>query len=183
MAECWYWIRKLQARVLAGDYRSALDASSKARPLLWTSPSFFETAEYEFYSGLCRAALCDSTSPDERVQHLEALAQHQRQLEVWAENCPDNFENRAALVGAEIARIESRDIEAMRLYEKAIHSSRANGFVNNEALAYERASAFYRARGFDQFAGTYLRNARACYASWGADGKVRQLDQLYPSLT
>ena len=50
LAECWYWIRKLQARVLAGDYRSAIDASSKARPLLWTSPSFFETAEYEFYS-------------------------------------------------------------------------------------------------------------------------------------
>src|SRR6266699_458517 len=61
LAECWYWIRKLQARVLAGDYRSAIDASSKARPLLWTSPSFFETAEYEFYSGLCRAALCDCT--------------------------------------------------------------------------------------------------------------------------
>src|SRR5580700_1809952 len=59
LAECWYWIRKLQARVLAGDYRSAINASSKARPLLWTSPSFFETAEYEFYSGLCRAALCD----------------------------------------------------------------------------------------------------------------------------
>ena len=66
LAECWYWIRKLQARVLAGDYRSAIDASSKARPLLWTSPSFFETAEYEFYSGLCRAALCDCTLPDER---------------------------------------------------------------------------------------------------------------------
>jgi GAF domain-containing protein len=70
----------------------------------------------------------------------------------------------------------------MRLYEKAIHSARANRFVHNEALAYERASAFYRARGFDQFADLYLRNARACYASWGADGKVRQLDRLYPGL-
>ena len=70
----------------------------------------------------------------------------------------------------------------MRLYELAIRSARANGFVHNEALAYERASAFYRARGFDQFADTYLRNARACYAAWGADGKVRQLDRLYPGL-
>ena len=99
LAECWYWIRKLQARVLAGDYRSAIDASSKARPLLWTSPSFFETAEYEFYSGLCRAALCDCTLPDERRNHFEALAAHYRQLEVWAANCPENFENRTALVG------------------------------------------------------------------------------------
>src|SRR5262249_21641691 len=80
------------------------------------------------------------------------------------------------------ARLENRDFDAMRLYEQAIQSSRANGFVHNEALAYERASAFYRARGFEQFANTYLRNARACYASWGADGKVRQLDRLYPGL-
>ena len=82
----------------------------------------------------------------------------------------------------QIARIESRDLDAMRLYEKAIHSSPTSGFVHNEALAYELASAFYRARGFDQFADTYLLNARACYASWGADGKVRQLDRLYPGL-
>jgi PAS domain S-box-containing protein len=28
----------------------------------------------------------------------------------------------------------------------------------------------------------YLRDARQCYFRWGADGKVRQLDQLYPDL-
>src|SRR5205823_12682179 len=116
LAECWYWIRKLQARVLAGDYRSAIDASSKARPLLWTSPSFFETAEYEFYSGLARAAFYNSAPVEEQPQHLEALAAHYRQLEIWAENCPENFENRAALVGAEIARIEGRALEAELLY-------------------------------------------------------------------
>jgi hypothetical protein len=30
-----------------------------------------------------------------------------------AENCPENFENRAALLGAEIARIEGRDLDAI----------------------------------------------------------------------
>jgi PAS domain S-box-containing protein len=182
IAQGWYWIRKLQARYLAGDHEEALEASLKAQRLLWTSITFLEEAEYHFYSALSRAASCDSAIADERVQHLEALAAHLQQLERWAENCPENFENRAALVGAEIARIESRDLDAMRLYEKAIHSSRANGFVHNEALAYERASNFYRARGFEQIADIYLRNSRGCYASWGADGKVRQLDRLYPGL-
>ena len=28
----------------------------------------------------------------------------------------------------------------------------------------------------------YLRNARCGYLRWGADGKVQQLDQLYPRL-
>src|SRR5262249_45210773 len=53
---------------------------------------------------------------------------------------------------------------------------------HDEALAYERASMFYRARRFDHFADSYLRTARACYASWGADGKVRQLERLYPGV-
>src|SRR6185295_1866881 len=180
--ECWYWIRKMQARYFAGDYQDALDASTKAQGLLWISPANLEEAECHFYSALCRAASHDGATGDERRQHLEALAQHQQLLEMWAGHCPENFDNRAALVGAEIARIEGRDLDAMRLYEQAIRSSRTSGFVHNEALAYERASAFYRARGFEQITDTYLRNARACYATWGAEGKVRQLDRLYPGL-
>src|SRR6202043_2595091 len=100
----------------------------------------------------------------------------------WSKNCPENFENRAALVGAELARIEGRELDAERLYEQAIHSARDNGFVNNEAIAYERASEFYRARGFNQIADLYLRNARYGYLRWGADGKVRQLEAMYPHL-
>jgi hypothetical protein len=58
-----------------------------------------------------------------------------------------------------------------------------NGFVHNEALAYEIAACFYAARGFDKIAHTYLREARYCYLRWGATAKVRQLDDLYPGLT
>ena len=120
--------------------------------------------------------------PTRRQQHFEALTAHHGQLEVWAENCPENFENRAALVGAEIARIEGRELDAERLYEQAIRSSRANGFVHNEALANELAARFYATRGFETIAHAYMRNARHCYLRWGADGKVRQLDELYPHL-
>jgi PAS domain S-box-containing protein len=37
-------------------------------------------------------------------------------------------------------------------------------------------------RGLKQFAHLYLRKARYCYLRWGADGKVRHLDELYPYL-
>ncbi|MBV8413883.1 MAG: histidine kinase, partial [Verrucomicrobia bacterium] len=190
--ECFYWIRKLQARLFAGDYTSAVDASLRAQRLLWTESPFFEIAEYHFYGALSRAACCDSSFaeaskdksvfPDQYQQHFEALAAHHRQLQVWAENCPENFENRAALVAAEIARIEGRELDAERLYEQAIHSARANGFVHNEALANEVAARFYAARGFKKIAHAYLRDARYCYLRWGADGKVQQLDELYPHL-
>jgi PAS domain S-box-containing protein len=180
--ECWYWVRKLQARFFAGNYASAIEASSRAQRLLWTSPSYFEMAEYVFYSALSHAASCDAAPADQRRQHVDTLAAHNRQLQLWATNCPDNFENRAALVGAEIARIEGRELDAECLYEEAIRSARANGFVHNEAIAYEVAARFYAGRGFEEFARVYLQKARNCYQRWGADGKVRQLEQLHPHL-
>jgi PAS domain S-box-containing protein len=182
LPECFYWIRKLQARFLAGDYVSAIDASLRAQQLLWTAPSNFEMAEYHYYGALSQAASWDSTFPDERQRYCETLGAHHRQLEIWAENCPPNFENRAALVDAEIARIEGRALDAEHLYEKAIRSARANGFVHNEAIANELAARFYAARGFDTSARAYLKEARYGYLRWGAGGKVRQLDQLYPQL-
>jgi PAS domain S-box-containing protein len=177
IAACWYWIRKLQGRYIAGDYATAMDAASKAQGLLWTS-----TAMFEEYGALAKAAFCDSAPAGEREHHLDALAAHHKQLQVWAQNCPENFENRAALVGAELARLEGRELDAEHLYEEAIRSARANGFIHNEALANELAARFYAARGFEKIARVYLQDARYCYLGWGADGKVRQLEEMYPHL-
>jgi PAS domain S-box-containing protein len=181
-AECSYLIRKLQARFFAGEYRTAVEISSRAQSLLWTLTSHFEIAEYHFYAALSRAAASDSTPEAERRQHIAAVTAHHRQLQAWAESCPDNFENRAALVGAEIARIEGRHHDAMDLFELAIRSSQENGFVQNEAIAHEFAARHYASHGFQQIAQLYLRNARHLYLRWGADGKVRQLDGLYPQV-
>jgi PAS domain S-box-containing protein len=184
--ECYYWIRKLQARFFAGDYMSAIDAAEKAETWYATSESLslimLQEMEYHFYAALSRAAWCETMSPDSYATHREALGKHERQLRASAANCPQNFEDRAALVGAEIARIEGRPLDAMKLYERAIASARANGFIQNEALAYELAARFYAARGFDEIAHLYLGNARRGYLRWGADGKVWQMDQLYPRL-
>ena len=179
LAICWYWIRKLQARYFAGDFASAVEASLKARPLLLASPSV-ELVEYEFYGALARAALWDSAKAEQSREHFDALGAHYEKLRIWAEHCPENFANQEALVGAEIARIEGRVLDAEQLYEDAIRSSQANGFVHNEALANELSARFYRARGLGKVANAYLKDARNLYLRWGADGKVKQLDELYP---
>ena len=148
----------------------------------WTITAEFLEAEYHFYGALARTAAADSAIPDERQELLaNAARSHQRLLE-WAANCPDNFDSRAALVGAELARVEGRELDAERLYEQTIRSARTNGFVHIEALANELAGRFYGARGFETSATAYLKEARHCYLRWGADGKVRQLDQHYPHL-
>jgi PAS domain S-box-containing protein len=179
---CSYWIRKQQAFFTAGEYEFSIESATKAKRYLWTFPSFFESVEHHFYSGLAHAACCSSAPPEKREQHLEALITHWNKFVLWAKYCPENFSGRAYLLGAEIARIEDRQWDAQTSYEEAIRAARANGFIQNEALAYELSSAFYRARKFEKFADAYLIEAQACYMRWGADGKVRQLQENYPFL-
>jgi hypothetical protein len=58
-----------------------------------------------------------------------------------------------------------------------------NGFLQNEGIANELAARFYESRGLKAIRDAYARNARSCYLRWGADGKVRELDQHYPHIT
>ena len=179
---CWYWILKLKARFLAGDYAEALAAADKARALLWVATLQTRLLDYFYYTGLTVAALHEKGSADEQHEWRGLLTAHREQLREWAENYPPTFGDKYTLVSAEIARLEGRDAEAMRLYEQAIRSARDHGFVQNEGLAHEVAARFCAARGFDTIAQAYLREARRCYLRWGAFGKVRQLEQLHPHL-
>jgi PAS domain S-box-containing protein len=182
IACCWYWTRTLQARFFAGLFSSALEASSNARPLLWTSRACLEASDYHFYTALVRARLCDGANTLERAEHLKALTGHCRKLDEWAVSCPETFKCRAALAAAEVARVEGWVPEAMRLYEQAIQSAQDSVLVNIEALANELAAGFYRQQGFEKIARAYLQDARRAYLRWGADGKVRQLDENFAYL-
>src|SRR5258708_6062076 len=68
-----YWTLKAEARFFAGDYASAVDASSNAQQLLWAAPALLEQAAFRFYGALSHAGAWDSASPDERQNHFEAL--------------------------------------------------------------------------------------------------------------
>jgi PAS domain S-box-containing protein len=182
LPECWYWIRKLQAFYFAADFRAAKEASENAERLIWTSLSYLELTEYVFYTALATAAIWDSMGADEQQRHSTKLIDYSRQIEIWATNCPDNFRARSALVRAEIARIEKRDLDAIHLYEQAARFARDDGFVHHEAIANEVAGRFYLSRGLETNAYAYLSNAAACYRLWGAAGKITQLHATYPRL-
>jgi PAS domain S-box-containing protein len=179
---CYYWILELKARFLSGDYAEAQAAADKVKPLLSAAAAQIQLLDYFYYAALTVAARYENGSADEQQEWRELLTAHREQLREWAENYPPTFADKHTLVAAEIARIEGRDLDAMRLYEQTIRSARENGFVQNEALASELAGRFYLDRGLEKNGYAHLQDARACYALWGADGKVRQLDRLYPHL-
>src|SRR6202162_1432190 len=169
---CHYWILKLKARFLSGDYAEALAAADKLKPLLWSAAAQIQLLDYFYYTALTVAALYEKASADEQNRWRELLAAHREQLREWSENNPSTFRDKHALVSAELAGLAGRDLDAMRLYEKAIRAARENGFVQDEGLANELAAQFYLKRGIEKVAHSYLRDARYCYLRWGALGKV-----------
>jgi signal transduction histidine kinase len=138
--------------------------------------------DYFYYTALTVAALYEKASADEQPGWRELLTTHREQLREWADNYPPTFADKHALVSAEIARIEGRDLDAMELYEEAIREARKNGFVQNEGTGNELAARFYLDRGYEKIAHAYLREARYSFLRWGALGKVKQFDERYPGL-
>jgi PAS domain S-box-containing protein len=179
----WYWILKLKARFLSGDFADALAAAAKAKPLLEASVGQVAVLDYYLYAALTVSALYETASVDEQQAWRELLkVRYQDQLREWAENYPPTFGDKYMLVSAEIARLDKRDVDAQRLYERAIQSAREHGFVQNEGLSHELAAQYCMARGLETAGYAHLRSARNCYDRWGAHGKVRQLDHRYPRL-
>ena len=174
-----YYIYKTAAQVLNGNYEEAAAASVNARELTGTR---WHRDECYYWTALALAAHYDHATLEKRKEYLKTLAAYREQFKIWKDHGPEKFMDKYALISAEIARIEGRDLEAGRLYEEAIRSAHENGFIQNEGVSCELASNFYRARGLDTITNAYLRQARSCYVRWGADRIVTRLEQKYPWL-
>src|SRR4029077_8014696 len=109
----WYWVLKLKARYLSGDYTEALAAANQAEPLLQSALGLIHTVDYYYYTPLTLAALHETVPPGERRAWRDRLAVHDEQLREWAINYPPTFADKHTLVSAEIARLEGQDGEAM----------------------------------------------------------------------
>ncbi|MCY1078861.1 AAA family ATPase [Archangium lansingense] len=179
---CRYKILRLQACYLLGDLEEAQEMSREASPLLDAIQGYYFVAEHNFYTSLTLAACCDRSTPEQRALLLEQLAAHQRRLGVWADNCPENFRHKHQLISAELARLEGRHLEALRLYELAIEGAHREEFLQDEALANELAGRYYHAVGGKRLASGYLRAALEGYTHWGARAKVSALEEEFPGL-
>ncbi|MFM0555740.1 AAA family ATPase [Paraburkholderia sediminicola] len=177
-----YRIIKVMLAFLDGRYADALEAADRAEAVLSSVMALAIEPTYHFFHALTLTALYPQASEEQQQVYRRILAAKLKKFEMWAEHCPENYQNRFALVCAELARLEGRDLDAMRLYEQAVHSAHESGFLHHEGIANELAGRFYLSSGLRTSADAYLRNARHCFAFWGADGKVAQLDGQFPRL-
>jgi len=166
----------LMGLVLNHEYEAALFVSTNASKAIATVGAQILVAEYWFWTMIAATSLRTSGLPDKFEQVLD-------DFERWAERCPQTFQHKFAFLSAERARLEGRDLDAMRSYDQAIAEARDNGFAHLEAFTAEVATRFYMTRDFPLIAGTYYRVARNAYGRWGASAKMLQIDRRYPKLS
>ena len=177
-----YQLMKLTAAFLATQYDEARQWADRAAPRLIHVNTPALEVTHHVYHALTLAALHTAAPAEQQRQFSQRIADIVLTLKQWGARCPEHVAHGDLLVSAEIARIDMRDMDAMRLYDQAIDAAQNSGLLQMTALATETAARFYRARGFARIADTYLRAAHATYAQWGAHGKLHQLEQDNPHL-
>lgn len=100
----------------------------------------------------------------------------------WANHSSTNFEHRCDLIRAEQQRVLGRRADAVNLYDRAITTAKANGYLQESALANELAAKFYLEWGKEKVAAGYMQDAYYAYSHWGAKAKTDQLESHYPQL-
>jgi predicted ATPase/signal transduction histidine kinase/CheY-like chemotaxis protein len=166
----------------SGDYATACDRSKRAMQHVAGIAGLDFYQQLAFYGALSHLALAGNLTADEQSHCLEQSEEFVELLNAWHEQAPAVFSNKLALVQAEQARLAGQDLEAEKLYERAIAGARKNNLQHETALSFELAADFYSARGLEAIAQAFAAEARDGYARWQAFARVDDLNTRYPRL-
>ncbi|MCW5663051.1 MAG: response regulator [Piscinibacter sp.] len=170
------------AAFLAGDAPASLQAAARTEGVLRAVTAMAVQPSFTFYRALALAEVHAGQPPAAQAEGLALIERAVADFAVWARHCPENYATRHALLAAELARLQGRELPAERLYEDAIAAARGAALVHQEALACERAAAFHRTRGLVRLADDCLAAAHAAYTRWGAAATLRRLEADHPAL-
>ncbi|GGA54523.1 hypothetical protein CYANOKiyG1_74850 [Okeania sp. KiyG1] len=181
---CIYNILKTQLLFLYDRQSEALECCQEAdAEIINVAPQgLLPYAHHLFIYALLMASLYPNATETQKLEYGEKISTYQKQLAIWAQNCPANFLHLCCLVEAEIARISGKMLEAIELYDRAITLAQENEYLQEEALGNELVAKFYLDWGKEKIAAIYMQEAYYCYARWGAKAKTDQLEQKYPQL-
>ena len=181
------YVAKLILSYVFGHYNQALQNAELAETYADSGAGLALSGAYCFYQGLTLLALCINTSEineteQQQSQYLTQAIALQERLKHWADHAPMNYQHKYDLIVAEMARVQGYYLEAMDAYDRAIKGARQERYLQDEALANERAAEFYLAISKEKIAHVYLTDAYYAYIRWGAVAKVKALEKQYPEL-
>ncbi len=160
----------------------ALDNSRLFEKYEEAAAGFYVVSISNFYYSLSLLALFPQAGKGEQKQYLKKVIQLQKKMKKWGDHAPINHQHKYDLVEAEKARVLGQNERAMDYYDRAISGASKNGYIPEEALAYELAGEFYQSLGKHIIYPAYLTKAYYAYIRWGAIAKVKDLELRYPFL-
>ncbi|NQE35807.1 trifunctional serine/threonine-protein kinase/ATP-binding protein/sensor histidine kinase [Microcoleus asticus] len=178
----YFYLFKSVLFYLFKKFTNAVEVAGLTEKYKESLGALIHSSEHNFYYSLALLAHYPTTTKTEQKQYLKKVTSHQKQMKIWASHAPMNFQHKYELVEAEKARVLGQNETAITYYERAINGAKEQGFIQEEALANERAAEFYLALGREKVAKTYMTEAYYCYIRWGAVAKVRDLEERYPHL-
>jgi predicted ATPase/signal transduction histidine kinase/tRNA A-37 threonylcarbamoyl transferase component Bud32 len=179
---CCFYNIKSQLNFLFKKHVEALENSKLFEKHEEAVSGFYVLSLHTFYYSLSLLALYPEASKPEKKEYLKKVVQNQKNLQKWAFHAPMNYQHKFDLVAAETARVLGYDTQAMELYDRAIAGAAKNGYIQEEALAYELAGEFYQSLGKQIISQAYLTKAYYGYIRWGAIAKVKHLESIHPFL-
>ena len=179
---CKWYVNQIILYYLFDKYDEAADTCAVAAQYLESCSATFESVLYTWYDALIQLSRYPSADSKERQIISQQVQAQQDKLQRWAAFAPTNHQHRWELVAAEKSRVEGNLLEAIEYYDRAIASTKANGFIQDEALANELAAKFYLAWEKEKFAALHMQEAYYCYKRWGASAKANDLENRYPEL-
>jgi predicted ATPase/signal transduction histidine kinase/tRNA A-37 threonylcarbamoyl transferase component Bud32 len=174
-----WFLRLAVQRYYCGEFAAAYEFARRAETLLPYSAGFVTRGEQAMFLALSAMALYPKADAAQRAVYDRDIADNREALRQWAAGCAENYGHLYLLVEAEFARLSGARIEAADLFDRAINASRAESFLNIEALAAELAARFWFADSKPDFGRVYVEKALHAYEIWGAAGKAADLRTAY----
>ncbi|MEG4486024.1 AAA family ATPase [Microcoleus sp. D2_18a_B4] len=171
------YVAKLMLLYLLKDYAGAVASGKLAAEYADGAIGLITVGVHNFYYSL--ALLAHYPDSDNQEAYLAIVNSNQQIMKKWAYHAPMNYQHKYDLVEAEKSRIFSDKLAAMDYYDLAIKGAAANGYIQEEALAYELAGEFYQSLDKEIIARTYVTKAYYAYIRWGAIAKVKYLESRY----
>ncbi|MCW6050497.1 AAA family ATPase [Lyngbya sp. CCAP 1446/10] len=170
---------KTQLNFIFRNYAESLENSRLFEKYEEAVAGFYVVSLNNFYSSISLLALYPQAEKGEQKQYLKKVLRNQKQMKKWAVDASMNYQHKYDLVAAETARVLGKNTEAMGLYDRAIDGAAKNGYIQEEALAYELAGEFYQTLGKEIVSQAYLTKAYYGYIHWGAIAKVKHLESTH----
>ena len=176
-----FWINKCQLAYYLGDWKGAEKLLVMFGKTKSTLATHIFAVIYTFFSGMNYLALARATKKTKRYQR--AALPFIKLIRSWVQGGNINLSHKLMLLNAEYEALNERQGDKLRkLYDLAIAAASRGGFIQDAALANERAGLCFLDLNDDYWAENYIDRAYSLFSEWGAEAKVRCLQESHPTI-